>query len=98
MRYKLRILFSWSKPAIKLFRVLAALALFDAVVPPALAQVHFPRVSPNHNLVTVTPGGGNTHVQLGDGTLGQAPPVGANNVAGTYRVGNGAGKVPRHRR
>jgi hypothetical protein len=89
--------FSWSKRAIKLFRVLSMLAVYDAVVPPALAQVHFPRVSPSHNLVTVTPGAGNTQVQFGDGTLGQAPPVGANNVTGTYRVGNGTGKVPRHR-
>jgi len=98
MLHKFGVLFSWSKPAIDLLRVLTILAVYDAVAPPALAQVHFPRVSPSRDFTTsITPGGANTQVQFGNGTLGQTPPAGAYNIKGTYRVGSGTGRVPRYR-
>jgi len=84
-----------------MFRVFTAWALSAALALPAIAQVNSPPISPSrsiattpsHSLTAMTGSSGNTHVQFGDGTAGQALPTGANNITGTYRVGGNGGKI-----
>jgi hypothetical protein len=84
-----------------MFRVLTIWTLSATLALPAIAQVNSPPISPSrnnpttssHSFTTTTDSSGNTHVQFGDGTAGQALPTGANNITGTYRVGRNAGKI-----
>jgi hypothetical protein len=75
-----------------MFYILMIVALFAAFIRPALAQGHVQQSLHSGAFSTTIDASGNSHVQFGNGTHGQAPPAGSKNVTATYRVGGSAGR------